>query len=253
MTTRTNGQWSLEYPKASFHPLHIRRATRDALVLLGPEPHFRWPELAPAIVDYARRSGVNQLLTLGAYVGAVSHREAPLVSRTLDPASAAKLAELGFEDSDYEGPTTFATALLHAAQAAGIPGISLWVATPPYLQAGNPVAALALVEAARQVTALPLSMRRLKETSESFLTDVDAALEEHPELAEQLREMLEAVGEEDDDAEIGSDWRVPDPDRPPPDAPPGLPTGKSLVEAVERYLRQTRGDDSPGQPPSTKR
>ena len=39
--------------------------------------------------------------------------------------------------------------------------------------------------------------------------------------------------------------RGPDPDRPPPDAPPGLPTGKGLVEAVEKYLRQARGDEPP--------
>jgi len=36
--------------------------------------------------------------------------------------------------------------------------------------------------------------------------------------------------------------------RPPPDAPPGLPTGKALVEAVEKYLKQRKDaedDDSP--------
>jgi hypothetical protein len=46
-------------------------------------------------------------------------------------------------------------------------------------------------------------------------------------------------------------WRGPDPDRPPPDAPPGLPSGKALVEAVEKYLRQRKEDeeDSPPPPP----
>src|SRR5205085_4448941 len=127
----------------------------------------------------------------------------------------------------------------------GISAVSLWVATPPYLQAGNPVAALALLEATYKVTHLPVQIERLREVADSFLHDVEAALEEHPELAEQLKEMLEQEEDEQDDddedpfdAHARMQWRGPDPDRPPPDAPPGLPSGKALVEAVERYLKQ---------------
>jgi proteasome assembly chaperone (PAC2) family protein len=244
-------RWSLEYPKVAFYPVVLPGADRDALVLLGPEPHFRWPELAPAIINYARAAGVEAMLTLGAYVGPVTHRSAPVVRRTLDPNMAQKLNLLDLQDTDYEGPTAFVTALLHAAAAGGVAAASLWVATPPYLQAGNPVAALALLQSAGRVSELPLEMSRLQEIAESFLSDVDAALEEHPELAEQLKEMLEAERDEDDD-EIGEGvdfppkarWHGPDPDRPPPDAPPGLPSGKSLVDAVEKYLRQARGDDA---------
>lgn len=255
LTTRSlDGRgWSLEYPKVAFYPIMLPEAERDALVLLGPEPHFRWPELAPAIVTYAREAGVESMLTLGAYVGPVTHRTAPVVRRTLDPHMATRLDGLDLEDTDYEGPTAFVTALLHAAAAGGVTAASLWVATPPYLQAGNPVAALALLEATGRVTQLPLEVAKLREVADGFLHDVDAALEEHPELAEQLKEMLEAEqDEEDDDATFEvqgrARWRGPDPDRPPPDAPPGLPTGKSLVEAVEKYLRQARGDEQP--PPS---
>jgi hypothetical protein len=101
---------------------------------------------------------------------------------------------------------------------------------------------------------LPMAVERLREVADSFLHDVEAALEEHPELAEQLKEMLEAEAEDDDDDDDDAfevqgraRWRGPDPDRPPPDAPPGLPSGKALVDAVERYLRQRRDDDVDGQ------
>jgi predicted ATP-grasp superfamily ATP-dependent carboligase len=247
-------RWSLEYPKVAFYPLPLPQADRDLLLLLGPEPHFRWPELAPAIIGYARAAGVESMLSLGAYVGPVTHHSAPVVRRTLDPGLGQRLSELELQDTDYEGPTAFVTALLHAAAAGGIIAASLWVATPPYLQAGNPVAALALLEAAVKVTRLPLDVERLRDVANSFLHDVEAALEEHPELAEQLKEMLEADAE-DDETEEGLDlhsrahWRAVDPDRPPPDAPPGLPSGKALVEAVEKYLRQRKDDDDP--PPST--
>jgi proteasome assembly chaperone (PAC2) family protein len=247
-------RWSLEYPKVAFYPLPMPDAERDVLVLLGPEPHFRWPELAPAIIKYARAAGVESMITLGAYVGPVTHNVAPVVRRTLDPGLGKRLEQLELQDTDYEGPTAFVTALLHAAAAGGITAASLWVATPPYLQAGNPVAALALLEATGKVTRLPMAVDRLREVAESFLHDVEAALEEHPELAEQLKEMLEAEEDDDEDVEDndGFDlqsrarWRGPDPDRPPPDAPPGLPSGKALVDAVENYLRQRRDDDPNG-------
>jgi proteasome assembly chaperone (PAC2) family protein len=252
ITARTNGRqrWALEYPRVAFYPLRLPEAERDLLIVFGPEPHFRWPELAVAIVNYARAAGVESMLTLGAYVGPVTHRSAPVVRRTLDPVLDRRLAQLELHDTDYEGPTAFVTAVLHSASLEGVAAASLWVATPPYLQAGNPVAALALLESAARVTQLPLDASRLREVADSFLHDVDSALEEHPELAEQLKEMLEAE-EEDDDADDSFElqgrahWRAPDPDRPPPDAPPGLPSGKALVEAVEKYLRQARGDDQP--------
>src|SRR5919202_7019291 len=113
-------QWTLEYPKVAFYPMALPSAERDLLVLLGPEPHFRWPELAPAIVGYARAAGVESMLTLGAYVGPVTHRSAPVVRRTLDGTLAERLAEMELQDTDYEGPTAFVTALLHAANASGV-------------------------------------------------------------------------------------------------------------------------------------
>jgi predicted ATP-grasp superfamily ATP-dependent carboligase len=267
LTTRTEdgSSWALEYPKLAFYPVGLPEAERDVLVLLGPEPHFRWPEIAPAIVQYALAAGAESILTLGAYVGPVTHRVAPVVRRSLDAELSERLAALDMEDTEYEGPTAFVTALLHAADAAGVPAASLWVATPPYLQAGNPVAALALLDATCKVTQLPLDTSRLREIADTFLHDVESALEEHPELAEQLKEMLEAEEEDEDDDPLDlqsrARWREPDkpaaqsssnagnPDRPPPDAPPGLPTGKALVEAVEKYLKQARGDDDRPKPP----
>src|SRR5688572_4747554 len=177
LTTRTadGRRWSLEYPKVAFYPVPLPSAERDVLVLVGPEPHFRWPELAPAIINYARAAGVASMLTFGAYVGPVSHRTAPVVRRTLDIGLGERLSELELPDTDYEGPTAFVTALLHAAAAGGIAAASLWVATPPYLQAGNPVAALALLQAAEKVTQLGIDVAKLSEVADSFLSEIGRA------------------------------------------------------------------------------
>src|ERR687886_1018746 len=65
LTTRTEdgSNWSLEYPKVAFYPIRLEEGERDLLVLLGPEPHFRWPEIAPAIVTYAVEAGSESILT----------------------------------------------------------------------------------------------------------------------------------------------------------------------------------------------
>jgi len=65
-------QWSLEYPKVAFYPLRLPSAERDLLILLGPEPHFRWPELAPAIIRYARAAGVESHVR---FAGVVPHAQ----------------------------------------------------------------------------------------------------------------------------------------------------------------------------------
>lgn len=248
LTSRaSNGEdWLLEYPKVAFYPIRLDDAERDLLIALGPEPHFRWPQLAPSVVQYARASGVEMTVTLGGFVGPVSHRTTTVTGRALAGPLRQRLKDLLLPDSHYEGPTGFATALLHASDAVGLPSASLWVATPPYLQSGNPVAALALLRATGRVLDVTFDDDRLREVADTFLHDVDAALEEHPDLADQLREMLEAEAEELESEELADRaWHDLDLDRPPPDAPPGLPTGKGLVEAVERYLRQARGDDDP--------
>src|ERR687886_2312632 len=85
-------RWSLEYPKVAFYPVPLPGADRDLLILLGPEPHFRCPELAPAIIRYAPAAGVEAMLTLGAYVGPVTHKTAPVVRRTLDVELGERLA-----------------------------------------------------------------------------------------------------------------------------------------------------------------
>src|SRR5919197_761795 len=102
-------RWSLEYPKVAFYPLPLPGADRDLLILLGPEPHFRWPELAPAIINYARAAGVQSMLTLGAYVGPVTHHAAPVVRRTLDPALADRLSPLDPHDTEHGRPAAVGT------------------------------------------------------------------------------------------------------------------------------------------------
>src|SRR3979490_275039 len=38
-------RWSLEHPQDAVYRVRLPAAERDLIILRGPEPHFRWPEL----------------------------------------------------------------------------------------------------------------------------------------------------------------------------------------------------------------
>ncbi len=233
--TRRNsdGRWRLEYPEIAFYPLERPDAERDLLLLRGPEPHTNWPTLARAIGEYAAEQHVDLALTAGAFVGAVSHRKVPLVRRTPNSEMDLRLATLGMDDTSYAGPTAFVTAVLHALDDVGITAASIWAAGPPYLGAPNPSLSLALLEGFERVIEQPLDLNRLRGLSTDFLRKVEEALQENPEIAERLGQLVELGETEEPEVQ--------------PEGPPDLPSGRDLVDELERFLKETRGNaDPPG-------
>jgi hypothetical protein len=176
---------------------------------------------------------VESALTFGAFIGAVSHRKIPIVRRTPNEKMDAWLASLGYEETPYAGPTAFVTAILHALEAASIPAASLWAAAPAYLGAPNPALSLALLEAAERALETDLDLSRLQGLSTDFLRKVESALRANPEVAERLGRLIEL-----DAADSGAE---PEPDAPDESTPADLPSGREVVEELERFLRDQRG------------
>src|SRR5215204_1038728 len=229
-----DGRWQLEYPEIGLYAVSRPHAERDLLILRGPEPHTSWPSIARAVAAYGTELGVQTALTFGAFIGPVSHRNVPIVRRTPNEAMDAWLAALGFEDTPYAGPTAFVTALLHACEEAAIPAASLWAAAPAYLGAPNPALSLALLEAAERVLESDFELGRLQGISTDFMRKVEAALRANPEVAERLGKLIDL-----DPADVIQEQPPEEPD---PATPPDLPSGRDLVEELERFLRGERHD-----------
>ena len=233
----TDGRWHLDYPEIGLYALYRPDAERDLLILRGPEPHTSWPSIARAVTEFALERGVETVLTFGAFIGPVSHRRIPIVRRTPNQKMDAWLAALGYEETPYTGPTAFVTALLHACEERGIPAASLWGAAPAYLGAPNPSLSLAMLEAAERVLEADLELGRLQGLANDFLRKVEAALRANPEVAERLGRLID-LDERDATADSeSSDGRAPE-----DDSPPDLPSGRDLVEELERFLRGQRGE-----------
>jgi hypothetical protein len=230
-----DGRWRLEYPEIGLYPVRRPAADRDLLILRGPEPHTAWPAIARDVAELAHDLGVGTALTFGAFIGPVSHRSTAIVRRTPNDKLDVWLAALGYEDTPYAGPTAFVTALLHALDDAAIPAASLWGAAPAYLGAPNPALSLALLEAAERVLETSLDLGRLQGISNDFMRKVEAALRANPEVAERLGQMID----------LQAPSPVSEEHEPPPEeesGPPDLPSGRDLVEELERFLRGERNE-----------
>lgn len=232
-----DGRWQLDYPEIGLFGVRLPDADRDLLILRGPEPHNAWISIAREVAAYARELGVETALTFGAFIGPVSHRRIPIVRRTPNAKMDDWLASLGYEETPYAGPTAFVTALLHACEQGGLPAASVWAAAPAYLGAPNPAMSLTMLEAAERILELDLGLGRLQGISTDFLRKVESALKANPEVADRLGRLIEL--------EQGDAVSEPDPQDAPPAAagpPPELPSGREIVEELEQFFREQRGD-----------
>ncbi|MFN8533716.1 MAG: PAC2 family protein [Dehalococcoidia bacterium] len=223
----TDGRWTLTYPRIQFFGVYRPNHERDLVLLTGPEPHMNWPTLTRSVTTFAQELGIETAMTLGVFLGSVSHRTVALVRRTRDPVLERRLARLGAVDTGYQGPTGFVTALVHSWTEAALPAASIWAAAPIYLRAVNPAIANALLETVEQVAEVRLDLGPLRDRAESFVREVDGMLASNPELANQLREMID----------LGPEGQASDTTE-----PTELPSGQSLVEELERFLKERRGE-----------
>lgn len=195
---------------------------RELLVLTGPEPDYRWRELADSLVALARGLGVVGWASLGAIPAAVPHtRPVPVLAT----ASAPGLLPPGIRqgpDGLLRVPSAALSVLELSMSAAGIPAIGLFAQVPHYVNASYPSASIALLAALGQYLGVELPIGGL----------ATRALER--------RSMLDAAAASDDDtrAHVERLELLADESR--------LPAGDELIADIERFLRE--GSDEGGEP-----
>ena len=222
-------QRKIVWPENGFYHGPIPGADRDAVVLLGVEPNFRWRAFSDVIVGLARDLQVELVVTLGALLADVPHtRPSPVTGSATD----SKLVEeLGLQHSRYEGPTGIVGVLHDACRAAGIASVSLWSAVPHYVSlAPSPRAARALCERLATLIGTPIDTTELAEAEATYAEQVseavstDAETQSYVEELERRADSLEELVEER-----------------------GIPSGDSIAAELTRFLREreANGDDVP--------
>src|ERR671912_252976 len=206
--------------EVTWSPTELLAATpggeRDALLLVGPEPDFRWRAFCDEVVEACRRLEVVEVFGLGAFPAPALHTDpVAVVGTSADPDLAARLETVAVIVELSAGIQTVLEDRLHQA---GIPATGLWARVPPYLAGGtHPPGALALVETLGRLAGVEVETTELEAATKDHLEQVEQAIRERPQIAEfvdQIRGMVEQ----------GADERIP--------------SGDEIAAELERFLGQ---------------
>ncbi len=189
---------------------------RDALLLSGPEPDFRWHAFADQVTELCRQLGVTEVFGLGAFPAPSLHTDpVAVVSTSADPELAGRLETV---PAIVELAAGIQSVLEERLHQAGIPATGLWARVPPYLAGGShPPAALALIRALERLAGVAIDATELEAAAKDHIEQVEQAIRERPQIAEfveQIRTMVEQ----------GAEQR--------------LPSGDEIADELERFLSQ---------------
>lgn len=209
-----DGDREIAWPETEVWLVSPVWASRDVIVLTGPEPHARWKRFATDVVELFRTLQVRRVVTMGAFVGQVPHTlPVPVVGSGGDPDL---LERHSLFASDYEGPTGIVGVLNASLSGAGIETVSLWAAVPHYLsQQEYPPGALALVQKALEIIGVDIDTTDLSLAVSEFRDQVDEVMDDS-----EVREYVEELEAQTIEAAEGD------------------PVEK-LVEEIEDYLRDS--------------
>ncbi len=191
----------------------------DALLLMGHEPDMGWEAFCDTIAKLCEQTGVERMISLGAYPAAVPHTRPVRILHAVNVA-AEDLAHDLPTTPDYTGPVGIGTVLQHALAGVDIPAIGLWAEIPHYIAASpNPSGALALAQAVARMFGSVIDTTELEAASKLHIEQVERAVGEH----EEARHMVKALEVHVDLGGDGDD---------------GLPTGEDIAAEIERFFRQ---------------
>jgi PAC2 family len=205
----------LTWPEISLR--RTRLDERDLLVLVAPEPDYRWREFTDDVIELARRLGVAEWISLGAIPAAVPHtRSVPIIGTEASP-GLLRGDVLAGPAGTLRVPSALVSALEIEVARSGIPALGYFAQVPHYVSGPYATAAVAL----------------LKALSVHFGTEIPAAA-----LADEARELR---GRLDTAAGIDDTTRgyverleaMYDEQR--------LPSGDDLISDIERFLRDQGG------------
>ena len=213
-------------------PLHACYATtwreRDVVVVHGVEPNLRWRSYCHGIIEVARETGCDTVVTFGALLGDVPHTRPVRVTGT--STDDALVASLALSRARYEGPTGIVGVLSDECRSAGLRTISLWAPVPHYVASPpNPPATRVLLQRFATVAGLALELEGLDRLADLWRAQVDHALADNDEMRDYVRQLELRVDSDDTEERglvLGDD----------------LPSAHDLVDEVERFLREQPGD-----------
>lgn len=232
---------SVEWPRIIVSACRSDGVVNDILLVRGPEPGLKWRRFASEFVDLVDTLGVSQVVLLGAYLAEVPHtRPVPLTGTAF---SRQRMATMGVEASDYEGPTGMTGVLQQLLTEAGVPTISLWAGVPHYVASPpNPRGTEAVLSWLAENLGMEVATDALRAQARTWAAKVDTAAGED----EDLRDYIQSLEDRMDEERVIDHGDDPEPDRGRASIGEAMPLvdGDAIAAEFERFLRGDR--DEPG-------
>ncbi len=203
--------------------LTIRRARvgdRDLLVWSGPEPDYRWRELAEAAVEIAQRLDVAEWISLGAIPAAVPHTRAVPVIGTASRRGLLRGDVIAGPEGTLRVPSACISVLDYAVSLAGIACIGYYAQVPHYVTGEYPAAAIELIRAVGRHLGEDVNLGVLEDEARQLRNRLDIATGAD-ETTRAYVERLEGMVDES-----------------------RLPAGDDLISEIERFLRDRGSEGS---------
>ena len=210
----------LDWPELSIR--HTRLGERDLLVLTGPEPDFRWRELADDLVSLCLSLGIGEWISLGAIPAAVPHtRPVPIMGTE---------SRRGLLRADVPpGPTGLlrvpaaAISVIDlAVTAAGLPAIGYFAQIPHYVSGAYPSAGVELLRTIGRHFGEPVDTSGLQGEADALQLRLSAAAAADETTRDYVQRLESMVDES------------------------RLPSGDDLISDIERFLREQGGPGGSG-------
>lgn len=206
----------------TWHELVLRRARiadRDVLILVGPEPDYRWRAFSAAVVELSGILGIAEWISLGAIPAAVPHtRPVPILGTEASPGLLRGDVMAG-PAGTLRVPSALVSALELEVSATGVPALGYFAQVPHYVSGPYATAALELLRALGNHFGTVVPADELAAEARELRDRLDAATT-LDETTRTYVERLEAMYDEQ-----------------------RLPSGDDLISDIERFLRDQGGQE----------
>ena len=212
----------------TWHELVLRRTRvgeRDVLILVGPEPDYRWRAFSAAVVELTAILRVAEWISLGAIPAAVPHTRPVPILGTEASAGLLRGDVIAGPAGTLRVPSALVSALELEVSSAGIPALGYFAQVPHYVSGPYATAALELLRALGNHLGTRILARELEDETRELRIRLDAATS-LDETTRTYVERLEAMYDEQ-----------------------RLPSGDDLISDIERFLRD-QGAQGSGQGPT---
>ena len=190
------------FPRNQFYYMVNPDADNDLILYLGMEPNLNWAEYAGAILSVANEFGVARIYLLGGVLDKTPHTREPGVSCACSSAELGEeMLKYGIQYSNYEGPGSFGTTLLHFCQQKQMP-MAILIARATYypefniIIPHNPKAIRAMVRRLNSLLRLSLDISDLDREAEEFEAKLGFMASHNPEFQTYVEELEKDFVEE---------------------------------------------------------